>query len=90
VDPRTGDVVTALAGHGLRIEKLTEQEETFFPRFPFLVETQPKVFCMPAGRPRFPLSYSLIASKPHLPGAGQVVDCALLPHTPCPEPRRFA
>ncbi len=59
-----GEVVSALAGAGLRIDKLTEREETFFPRFPFLVENPGKIYRMPAGRPRIPLSYSLLATKP--------------------------
>lgn len=59
-----GEVVSALANQGLRIEQLTEREETFFPRFPFLVEVAPRVFRMPEDRPRIPLSYSLLASKP--------------------------
>jgi SAM-dependent methyltransferase len=59
-----GEVVTSLAAAGLHVDQLIEREETFFPRFPFLVESPGKVYRMPEGRPRIPLSYSLIATKP--------------------------
>ena len=59
-----GEVVSSVAGRGLRIVKLTERDETVFQRFPFLVEVGHKVFRMPEGRPRIPMTYSLLASKP--------------------------
>jgi len=59
-----GAVVTTLSGHGLRIVHLTEREETLYPRFPFLVRGADGLYRMPEGRPRVPLSYSLLARKP--------------------------
>ncbi len=66
-----GEVVTAVASRGLRVERLTEREITLFQRFPFLEETGHRVFRMPAGRPRIPLTYSLLATKRAPKGSGR-------------------
>ncbi|MFI7318141.1 class I SAM-dependent methyltransferase [Streptomyces venezuelae] len=58
-----GDVVSALAAAGLRIEFLRERDQTLFERFGAL-ELRDGVYRFPADRPRIPLMYSLRASRP--------------------------
>ncbi|WP_306332795.1 bifunctional 2-polyprenyl-6-hydroxyphenol methylase/3-demethylubiquinol 3-O-methyltransferase UbiG [Streptomyces sp. KL118A] len=58
-----GDVVSALAAAGLRIEFLRERDQTLFERFGTL-ELRDGVYRFPADRPRIPLMYSLRASRP--------------------------
>jgi hypothetical protein len=60
-----GEVVTALARAGLRIELLHEQERTFAIGWPFL-ERDPaeRLFRLPDGLPSLPLMYSLLATAP--------------------------
>lgn len=61
-----GDVVTALARAGLRIEFLHEHATTLFQRYPVLERTGPAeqpVFRFPEGHPRLPLMYSVRATK---------------------------
>ena len=58
-----GEVVTALAKAGLRIEFLHEHDMTLFPRFGTLTRHEDGYYRMPAGRPRIPLMYSIKASK---------------------------
>lgn len=58
-----GEVVTALAGAGLRIEFLHEHPTTLFQRFPVLERTGHTEFRFPAGQPRVPLMFSLRAVK---------------------------
>ncbi|MFI1681858.1 class I SAM-dependent methyltransferase [Streptomyces sp. NPDC020607] len=58
-----GDVVSALAAAGLRIEFLRERDQTLFERFGTL-ELRDGVYRFPADRPRVPLMYSLRASRP--------------------------
>lgn len=58
-----GEVVTALAAAGLRIEFLHEHDVTYFRRFPVL-EGTPAGYRFPAGHPRLPLLYSIRATKP--------------------------
>lgn len=57
-----GDVVTALARAGLRVEFLHERPSTLFARFPVL-EGDGGEYRYPAGVPGVPLSYSLRASR---------------------------
>ena len=60
-----GDVVTALADAGLRIELLREHDVTLWPRWPFLVHhPEDRTWRLPAGTPRIPLLYSLRARRP--------------------------
>ncbi|SEG38751.1 Methyltransferase domain-containing protein [Nonomuraea solani] len=56
-----GDVVSAVAAAGLRVEFLREHGQTYFPRFASLVESGGE-YRFPEGRPRFPLIYSLRAA----------------------------
>jgi SAM-dependent methyltransferase len=58
-----GEVVTALAAAGLRIEFLHEQDFALFGAFRALEERNGE-FRVPAGQPRVPLMYSLRASRP--------------------------
>ncbi|GCD36070.1 methyltransferase [Streptomyces chrestomyceticus JCM 4735] len=59
-----GDVVSALAAAGLRLEFLHEHDMTMFQRFGSLVRGDDGYFRLPADRPRVPLMYSLKATRP--------------------------
>ncbi|MFI1204424.1 class I SAM-dependent methyltransferase [Streptomyces sp. BHT-5-2] len=59
-----GDVVSAVAGAGLRLEFLHEHEMTLFQRFGVLRRGTDGYYRFPADRPRIPLMYSLKATKP--------------------------
>ncbi|MBH5335800.1 methyltransferase domain-containing protein [Streptomyces pactum] len=58
-----GDVVSALAGAGLRIDFLHEHEVTLFQRYTALRRGEDGYYRMPAESPRVPLMYSLKASR---------------------------
>lgn len=58
-----GEVVTAVAASGLRIELLREHDFTLWPRFPFLVRRGDGSYHLPADVPSLPLLYSLRARK---------------------------
>lgn len=57
------DVVSALAGAGLRIEFLHEHPFTFFGMFPGLVRDEDGRWTTPEGAPRVPLMFSLRARR---------------------------
>ena len=57
-----GEVVTALAAAGLRIEFLHEHDVSLFRRFESF-EARDGYYRFPAGRPRIPLMYSLKATR---------------------------
>ncbi len=59
-----GEIVTAVLDHGLRLDRLTEHDWTVVPRFPWLVETTDHRWEAPAGTPRVPLTFTLVASRP--------------------------
>ncbi|MFF4079921.1 class I SAM-dependent methyltransferase [Streptomyces sp. NPDC001777] len=59
-----GEVVSALAANGLRIDFLNEHDVSLVPRFEALDRQDDGYYRFPAGRPRIPLMYSLKASKP--------------------------
>lgn len=59
-----GDVVDAVLGAGLQLELLHEHDAIPFPRFPFLVERDYRLWTFPKGMARFPLMFSLRARKP--------------------------
>ena len=59
-----GDVVTALATAGLRIEFVYEHPYTLRARWPFLERSADGTYGMPEGRPELPLLYSLRATRP--------------------------
>ncbi len=58
-----GDVVTALAARGLRVEFLHEFPFTLFARWPFLERDANGVYRLPAGSPQVPLLYSVRARR---------------------------
>lgn len=57
-----GDVVSALAAAGLRIDFLHEQDVALFGKFESLVRHDDGTYHVSGGRPRIPLMYSLRAS----------------------------
>ncbi|MEE4422482.1 class I SAM-dependent methyltransferase [Streptomyces bugieae] len=59
-----GDVVSAVAGAGLRIDFLHEHDMTMFQRFAALRRGDDGYYRFPGDRPRVPLMYSLRASRP--------------------------
>jgi SAM-dependent methyltransferase len=58
-----GEIVTALAARGLVITYLAENDWTSFQNFEDLVEGPRGVFRGPAGSPRRPLSFTLVARR---------------------------
>lgn len=58
------DIVGALSAAGLRLEFLHEHELLPWKLFSMMVPAAPKLFRLPDGMPRFPLSFSLMAVKP--------------------------
>ena len=70
VDTRTyewnhsiGEIVTAVLVQGLTLDSLAEHDWTGFARFPWLVESTEGRWRMPAGKPRVPLSFTLLATR---------------------------
>ncbi len=59
-----GEIVTALIRHGLQLEWLAEHDWTTWRRFAWLVPAAPGEWTCPAGTPRMPLSFSLLARRP--------------------------
>jgi SAM-dependent methyltransferase len=59
-----GDVVSAIAGAGLRIELLHEHDYTLFPRWPCLERKSGGTYRLPTDTPSLPLMYSLRARRP--------------------------
>ncbi len=59
-----GEVVSAIAGAGLRIEFLHEHEFTLTPRWPFLERGEDHTYRMPPNLGALPLMYSLRARSP--------------------------
>lgn len=64
-----GEIVTAVVGRGLRVDRLTEHDWTVLPRFPWLVQTGDHRWETPPGKPRVPLTFTLLASRPGEVGA---------------------
>ena len=58
-----GEIVTAVLDHGLRVDVLVEHDWTVWQRFPWLVETAPHRWETPPGRPRVPLTFTLLATS---------------------------
>ncbi|MEV0785531.1 class I SAM-dependent methyltransferase [Streptomyces sp. NPDC050423] len=59
-----GNVVSALAAAGLRIEFLHEHDASLFARFTALERRPDGCYRFPAARPRIPLMYSIKATRP--------------------------
>ena len=59
-----GEIVTALVGNGLVVDSLTEHDWTLFQQFPWLEETESGLLVIPKGRPRIPLSLTVLAHAP--------------------------
>jgi SAM-dependent methyltransferase len=62
------ETVTALIGHGLRLEWLVEHDRTVRQRFPWLVADGDGRWTTPPGHPRLPLTFSLLAGRPAADG----------------------
>lgn len=63
-----GEVVSAVLAQGLRVDRLEEHDWTAWPRFAWLVRDADQHWSVPPGRPRLPLSYTLLASAPDQAG----------------------
>ncbi|MGA3216657.1 MAG: class I SAM-dependent methyltransferase [Acidimicrobiales bacterium] len=59
-----GETINSLIGQGLRLEWILEHDWTSWQRFPFLVEVGRHHWTTPAGMPRIPMSFSLLAYRP--------------------------
>ncbi len=59
-----GEIVTALLDNGLQLVSLIEHDWTLWPQFDWLEQTEPHRWSAPSGRPRIPLSFSLVAQRP--------------------------
>ncbi|MFI2783706.1 class I SAM-dependent methyltransferase [Streptomyces sp. ALB3] len=59
-----GQVVSALAAAGLRIDFLHEHDASLFARYPTLVRHADGYYRFPRDRPRIPMMYSIKASRP--------------------------
>ena len=57
------DIVMALIDNGLRIERIAEHEALPWAMFPMMVPGDDRLYRLPAGVPRLPLSISLSAVK---------------------------
>ncbi len=71
-----GEIVTAIAGAGLRIEFLHEHDFDAFQRFDSLQPHADGSYRLPPGRPRIPMLLSLRASRPGLPSAARPTTAA--------------
>jgi SAM-dependent methyltransferase len=58
-----GEVVGALLERRMRIDLLIEHDWTVHQQFPWLVETAPHQWSAPAGQPRLPLTFTVLATK---------------------------
>ncbi|MBV7669566.1 methyltransferase domain-containing protein [Streptomyces halstedii] len=59
-----GEVVSALAAVGLRVDFLHEHDASLFARYPALRRHPDGYYRFPADRPRIPLMYSIKATRP--------------------------
>jgi SAM-dependent methyltransferase len=58
-----GEVASALIDRGLRIDTLVEHDWTVHRQFPWLVESEPGHWTVPAGWPRLPLTFTVVATR---------------------------
>jgi SAM-dependent methyltransferase len=59
-----GEIVTAVLDCGLQVITLSEHDWTVWPRFPWLVETKDHRWCSSPERPRVPLTFTVVATRP--------------------------
>ena len=59
-----GEIVTAVLAQGLHLDKFVEHDWTGWPRFSWLIETPDHRWHSPSGKPRVPLSFTLLATRP--------------------------
>ena len=59
-----GEIVGALLGHGLVLDSLMEHDWSLFLRFPWLEASTSGLLVIPEGRPRIPLSFTILAHAP--------------------------
>lgn len=59
-----GAIITALAEHGLRIEKVEEFDWMDWQPFPWMIQGEDGSWRFPPGHPRLPLSFAILASRP--------------------------
>jgi hypothetical protein len=62
-----GEIVSALVQCGFRIDVLEEHDWTVWRRFRWLEEQPDGRWITPAGRPRAPLSFTILASRVDVP-----------------------
>ena len=58
-----GEIVSALIARGLRLDALEELDWTVWRRYPWLEESPDGRYTVPAGKPRLPLSFMLLATR---------------------------
>lgn len=58
-----GEIVAALLGRNLHLERLTEHDWTLWRRFDWLEATSDGRWRVPSSRPRVPLSFTLMATR---------------------------
>jgi len=58
------EVITSLTSQGLVLDSIVEHDWTLFRQFPWLDETLSGEFVIPVGRPRIPLSFTVVAHAP--------------------------
>jgi SAM-dependent methyltransferase len=58
-----GEVVSAIAAAGFRIELLHEHDFSLYPMYPFLEAAPDATFRMPEGQPSMPMMYSIQARR---------------------------
>ena len=63
-----GEIVSALIGNGFVIDSLQEHDWTVWRRFRWLVRDPDGRWITPPGRPRAPLSFTILASRVDSPG----------------------
>lgn len=59
-----GELITAVVGAGLRVDRLRESDRIPWPRWPSMVPTSDGWFQLPPNAPRIPLLYALLARNP--------------------------
>ena len=58
------DVINAIVGAGLRIERLDEHDYCAFAAFPSMVQLGPRLYRLPEDMPRLPFMFTITATRP--------------------------